>query len=84
MLQEGKGETEMRFFLMAGILGATLAVTTSAAFAEGNADQPYVQALTRATQASGTLSAADTRDSSAVGDPWYCQYLDCRQGGDKR
>lgn len=67
----------MRFIVMAAVLGATLAVTASAALAEGSVDSFHVQALTRANQASRTLSAADTSDRS------NCPHLNCREGGHK-
>jgi hypothetical protein len=45
MPREGKEETDMRLIIMAAILGANLALTASAALAEGNADPPYVRGL---------------------------------------
>ncbi len=61
----------MRLMIMVAILGANLALTASAALAEGNADPPYVRTLIGSDQpprigggtgasASGTIAGVAT------------------------
>ncbi len=71
MLREGKEETDMRLMIMVAILGVNLALTASAALAEGNADPPYIRTLIGISQparieggtgasASGTVAGVAT------------------------
>lgn len=70
----------MRLMIMAAILGANLALTASAALAEGNADPPYIRTLIGINQPAPIGGGTGTSASGTVAGVATSQCPGCDQG----